>query len=285
MVSKELSDSYEDLKNKGELYKKAKRFGNFITGLGLIILLLTVSFVIPLILISFGINIVYAIYGSILFGFLLLFIGVKFNRRKSLPREISIEKEEFIEVYESLKYIETYHNEKSDFLRTEIEKKLSKVERRIEEPSWKSYSLWEIITKEVNEDIRLLKKNIKERLLPNIFHENEEDATRAYITLENFAQYLLSPTISGLKDLNKSMLELTESSQKETRTISQLIPLFGHPYMRHIYVLIIIGFSSILVFQLGIGVLNVSIDNAYIAGTALFAALTGGYMAFMVRKS
>jgi hypothetical protein len=94
LPSKELSDSYKHLNKKREEYKKAKRLGNFIMGLGFIIILLTASLVIPLILISFGINGGYAIYGSMLFGFLLFFIGVIINRTKSLPPEISIEKEE-----------------------------------------------------------------------------------------------------------------------------------------------------------------------------------------------
>ncbi len=294
LVSKELSDSYKLFKPKSELYKKATRLGNSITRLGFIFFLM--SLIIPITMNIFFFeyansyqgthDIGQAFIGSFFFGFLLVIIGSRINSRKPLPSKLSIEKEEFIKVYESLEDIETYKEDKSDdFLRTKIEKNLSKVERKIEEPSWNYDTLWETITKDIYEDIRLLKKNIKERLLPNIFHDKEDDAKRAYLTLEKFAQYLLSPTISGLKELNKSMEELTQHPQKETRIISQLIPILGRPYVRHSYILTIFGFFSFLVFRLGIGVLNVSIDNAYLAGTGLFGALTAGYMAFMIRKS
>ncbi len=59
---------------------------------------------------------------------------------------------------------------------------------------------------------------------------------------------------------------------------SRLISLFVPYYMRHVYILMVFVASGFLVYRLGIDYLKVSADNAYLAGTALFGALTAGYM-------
>ncbi|MDD1745115.1 MAG: hypothetical protein LUQ20_04810, partial [Candidatus Methanoperedens sp.] len=72
------------------------------------------------------------------------------------------------------------------------------------EPTWNG-GLWEKLTKDENENLNILKKNINERLIPSIksiTKDNEEEVNKVYSNLEKLAQYLLSPTISELKNLN-----------------------------------------------------------------------------------
>jgi hypothetical protein len=71
------------------------------------------------------------------------------------------------------------------------------------------------------------------------------------------------------------------------RPETRLIPFFvHHPYMRHVYVLMIFVASSFLVYRLGIDDLKVSNDTAFTTGIALFGVLTAAYMGYMglVRK-
>jgi hypothetical protein len=127
--------------------------------------------------------------------------------------------------------------------------------------------------------MRLLKRNIKERLNPSIIQGTEEDIKKAYSVLEKFAQYLLNPTVSGLNNLNKSMLELTLYPPEKSR----LIPLIGHPYMRHIFVFIIFCVAGIFAYHLS-KYMGSSIDSAITNGFYLFGALAAGYMIIMVKK-
>jgi hypothetical protein len=279
LVSKELSDSYERLKKKHELYKKATKYGNILKWSGAIIFVLSLFSVIPRILEAyFGIKIDYSFFGGMALGGLLAFIGERINQRT--PITFPIEEEEFLNVYESLGDIEIYRKDRIDS-RFEAAKKLSKFEKRINEPSWEHSHLWERLTKEDTENLRLLKRNTKEKLLPNITQGNEDDVNKAYIIIEILAKYLLNPTVSELRNLNKSMSELTLYPSEKSR----LIPFFGHPYMRHFGSIIFFVFLGFLVFYLGIHVVGVSTDNAYIAGTTLSGALIAGYMVLMVRKS
>lgn len=282
MVSKELSDAYERLTTRRELYRKAVKPGNSLSGLGSIIFLLTLIPIIPSFLQAyFKIDFLYSFMGGILFGLLLIVIGQKINRRAPLPPKLSIEEEEFLKLVKSLKNIETYQKQGIEFLRIEAVKGPSEVERHMTEPSWSSYSLWQVFTKDVNENLHLLKRNLKERLLPSITQGKEEDIKKAYSIIEKFAKYLLNPTVSELKDLNESMSELKPVLKEK----APLIPFFErHPYTRHLSILLINGFCGFLVFHIGVNFLHVSTDNAYIAGTALFGTLTAGYMAIVTRK-
>lgn len=63
---------------------------------------------------------------------------------------------------------------------------------------------------------------------------------------------------------------------------SRLIPFFvHHPYMRHVYILMIFVITGFLVYRLGIDYLKVSVDTAYNAGITVFVGLTAGYMGYM----
>lgn len=101
--------------------------------------------------------------------------------------------------------IETFQKEGSKFSRIEAAKRLSKFEKQLIEPEFKG-ELWENLTKEANQNMGLLKWNIKERLIPSMRQGTEEDIKKAYSILEKFAQYLLNPTVSELKNINNMSL-------------------------------------------------------------------------------
>lgn len=281
MVSKELLDAYEKLNTRRELYRKATQRSSSVSGLGAIIFFLSLIPVIPSILkLYFSIDFFYSLAVGTLFGLLLIVIGQRI-KRSPLPPKLSIEEEEFLKVVESLKNLDTYQKQRIEFSRIEAVKALSKVEQRIMEPSWSSYPLWRVLTKDVNEKLHLLKRNLKEMLLPNITQGNEEDIKKAYSITEKLAAYLLNPTVSELEDLNESMSELRLFLKEKVPPI----PFFDrHPYMRHLSVLLLNGLCGFLAFYIGVDSLRISTDNAYIAGITLFGTLTAGYMAIVTRR-
>ena len=281
----ELSDAYERLSKRRELYKKATQRGDSISGIGVLILLSSI-FVLPWFPEGYF-NLLYLskggiIMGGIMIGVLFWLIGQMINRRVSAPPKLSAGEEEFLKVFEALKNIEMYREQGTVSSRTEAAKTLSKVEGDMLEPSSISaYSLWQALTKEVDEELRFLKRNLKERLIPSVTQGKAEDIEKAYSITEKFAKYLLKPTASEVRGLNESMSELKPSLEEK---VSPLPSFDRHPNLRHFIVLTTFGLSGLLVFYIGVNFLHTSIDNAYIAGTALFGTLTAGYIAIPRRK-
>jgi len=131
------------------------------------------------------------------------------------------------------------------------------------------------VNKEVNENLRLLKRNLKERIIPRITQGDEDDIKIVHAIMEEFAKCLLDPTVQKLKDLNDSMSELKPILKEKVK----LIPFFDrYPKLRHGFILLINGFCGFLAFYVGINFLHVSTDTAFIAGTTLFGTLTLAYI-------
>lgn len=284
MEAKELLDIYESLNKKLEISKKAeKRLVYYTLILGFIIFFLSVIFVIPAILEwYFEINIFYSFLVGSFFGLLLIAVSRYLGR--PWPPKLSINEHEFFKVVESLKDIETYQKENSDFSRSEAAKKLSKVERRIIKPQTMYQNpFWDALVKENVDSLYQFKSNFKERLRPNLIKGNDEDLKKTSFIIEKFAKYLYNPTISELKDLNKYMLEMNQYPPKE----SLLKTIFRHPYMIRLYVLIciigcIIG-CGYLAFYVGIKA-GASIDTAYATAIGVSGTLTTAYLAYIISR-
>ena len=280
----ELLDIYESLNKKLEISKKAKKRQVYYTLIiGVIIFFLSASFVIPTILDwYFEINLLYSYLVGLLFGLLLMVVSGYLGR--PWPPNLSINEYEFFKVVESLNDIETYQKENIDFSRSEAVKKLSKVERQIKYQQTKYQQMvknlfWNALMKENIDSLYQFKSNFKERLLPNLKRDNDEDLKKTIFIIEKFAKYLYNPTFSELKDLNKYMLEMDKYPPKE----SQLKTIFRHPYMKHLYVIIAIIGSCSVVSYVGIK-MGVSIDTAYIVGSTLGGALIPTYLYLAVAR-
>lgn len=282
MESNELPGKYENIRKKQEIYKKTTKFGKILIWLGLIILFSLIYNTLPWILSSifkFEIN-DNVIVVFILLGFVLIIIGSKKIKNATKAIDFRGEEEEFMKVYESIQDIKLFQKEKTEFLKFEAAKKLSKVEQKIKEPAMYSSSIWDWLAKEEIENLRLLKKNIKEILIPNIIQSDEEDIKKVDILLEKFAQNLLNPTATELKNLNDSIAKLPKYVSEET----PLFPFLKYPYMRHVYFVILFAVSGYIAYHSGISI-GTSIDTAYSVGFGLFGVLTAGYMVFIVRNS
>ena len=280
MVDRQLLEAYDEIKTKQELYIKATRYGNSIRGLGALIFLLSIIPVIPIFLEEYyGINFLYSLLGGIIIGVLLMIIGQRINQ-KNLAPPISVVEEMFLKAVDALKNIESYKQRKIPFLRLEAAKNLSKIERRLVLPSYNQYPFWQGLAKEINENLRLLKQNFKEKIIPRIVHDSEEDIKNIYSILEEFAKYLLNPKLEKLKALNKSMSELSPIQEEKTR-----LSLFErHPYMRHCFILITNALCGFIAYYLGINFLHTSLDTAYIAGISVFGTLTVAYTTVITAK-
>lgn len=286
MVRKELSEASERLTTRRKLHKKAIRRGNFFRWVGSVLFLFSLIPIIPGVIdFLFGpATFLFSWVGGSIFGLLLERFGNRINRRVHAPPGLILEEEDFLKVVETLKNIDTYQKEGIEFSKIEAIKNLSKVGEHIKEPAWSLYSLWKALTKDVNNNLRLLKQNLKERLIPNIEKGEKEDVDKAYAIIEVFAKYLLNPTISQLMALNDSMSDLKLPSLI-VYAPSKSPSLFDrHPKLRHFLVILIFGFCGIFVFHLGINFLYVSVDTAYISSTATFGALTAAYITAVIRK-
>ena len=218
--------------------------------------------------------------GGFLLGLLLAIIGSLKIQKATETIDFHTEDEEFMKVYELIQDIELLQNEKTDFLKFEAAKKLSKVAKKIKEPELTSSSIWDWLAKEEIENLRLLKQNIEKILIPNIIQGSEEDIKKVNIFLEKFAENLLNPTSSELKDLNSSITILPRYIPEET----PLFPFLKNPFMRHVCFVILFAVSGYIAYHSGISI-GASIDTAYTVGIGLFGALTAGYMVFIGRNS
>ena len=288
MVSEELFEINKRLDKKLQLHKKATKSGRYISKIGTIVIIFIFLYYIPILglavvdspLVSMSFN-KWAggfIVGSFI-GFLLLSIGTREQSQKAQLAPFAMRELFFLKIFVALNDIETYQKEGYELSRSEAAKKLSKFEGEIREPVFVPDSLWESLTGEENENLSIFKRNIKERLIPNITQGNEEEIEEVYSILDKIAKYLINPTVTELSDLNKSISELKLYYEKDS-----LMPKLVHsPKLRHAFYLIVFVIISIFISFVGKKV-GVSNDYTYIGGITLFVGLTGLYGAFFSRN-
>ncbi len=280
MVNEKLSFSHERSKKKYKLFLKEIERGEFIIKCGEIIFIISIIMIFLSAFLKIDINnlIGNGIVLGIFSGFIFIIVGEIFRKRGEKKIHFPIEEAYFLSICESLEDIECYQKNGFRLKRFKAAERLTEFEKQIREPEWKG-GLWEKLTEEENENLNILKRNINERLIPSITQGNEEEVKKVYSNLEKLAQYLFSPTISELINLNNSMKELKKYPIKK--------PLFRlnyfHPYMVHTYVFVIICAISYIAYHLGIYI-NASIDTAYLGTIGLFGALLAAYMIFMIKK-
>lgn len=292
-MKKELLDAYEKLVKRKKIYEDAMRLGTSLIGLGFLLFILSViPPIIPMafnriLFILFGIDLDLSILtiSAWMISFVLTITGSQINKRKKViaPSKLSASEEEFINIIDALKNLDTYLEDKIDFLKVKAVKNISRTVKRLRDPAPTSYSLWKDLTKDRDKELILLNQNIKDRLIPALNQEREV-VLKAYPLVEKLAEYLLNPSAQGLKDLNEAISELPPFRKyQEERRIS--IPFFEkHQILQHICIEFIFVVASIITYQIGIKILNTSVDNAFIAATALFGTLTAGYMTVVFVK-
>lgn len=275
MISQE-EEKYRNLKIRRGLYKVATKQGNSIRRLGVILLLSSAFFILPLILERiFGLNPALSFFIGMPLGFLLINIGDKINNRVPIS-DLSFTEEAFLNVFESMKCIEGGYS-------NEAVKRLSKFEKQIFIPT--SGYQFDELTKEANVNIGRLKQNIKERLVPNVAQIGDKgDIKKVHTILEKLAKYLLlflssetKPTVSELKELNESMAELPEI---EKATSPAKPPFFvRYPNLRLPSIITIFGFLafvlSYLSSYLSVKFFDAQHDAALQFGATIFGAIFG----------
>jgi hypothetical protein len=290
LVKQELLDVYEKLDTRRKLYDKATRLGNSFIAVGSLLFLLSGIPLIPLIIsellsrlweIPFNISFRLLWPGCTLIGFILAMIGVKLNKRTPAPVKLSMDEEAFLKVVESLKDLDTYLEQNIEFSKAEAVKKLSGVERDLYESTTSSRGLWEALSKDRNEALRLLKRDLKEKLLPAINQGGREEIKKAYSIIEKFAWYLLNPTTSALGELNESMAQLPTHVEEKP----SIIPFFErHPKIRHVSFELLFALIGFIAYYMGNKFLNISIEHLYYLAWIIWATLTASYMAIIMRR-
>ena len=290
MVNEKLSVSHERSKERYESFLDEIKRGEFIIKCGNIIFIISIIMIFLSAFLKIDINnfIGNGIVLGFFSGFIIIIVGEIFRKRGEEKIHFPIEEAYFLSICKSLEDIKCYQkndiksNEYIKLKRLKAAERLTEFEKQIREPEWKG-GLWEKLTEEENKNLNILKRNINELLIPSITQdyeeEVEEEVKKAYSVMEKLAQYLLSPTISELINLNKSMSELKIDIPKKP----SFRPNFFHPYMVHTYVFVIICAISYSAYHLGIYI-NASIDTAYSGTIGLFGVLLLAYINFMIKK-
>lgn len=282
LTNTELSDIYERInKNKEFAKKTSKQILNYINRIGFIIVIFSIIPIIPIILQTFfKINLLYLMVAGLFIGSILMNVSNYIG--KPWPPKLSINEKQFLKVFESLKDIETYQKDNDDYSRIEAKNKLSKVKREMKESQERGNYFWRALMKENIDCLNQLKSNFEDRLFPNLIKGTDEDLMTAYSIIEKFAKYLLNPTISELKELNRSLSDLNSYPQEKSQIKTQIGIFFGHPYIVHFFVLILLISSSYFVFHIGIKQ-GASIDTAYLGEIGFFGTLTAAYLIIIKR--
>ena len=272
MVREDLKDTYEKLKRRHKLYSKATTPSNILFLLGFLImfpgvLILVVIYVdIPHPLIGFGL------------GMILMYIGGKVNKRTEKPPILYKTEQEFLNIFDVIKDLENYFSEKIDFHKTEAAKKISKFEKKLYRQAEERRTLWDELSKDMNREILLFKQNLRDKLLPTINMGKDEEVEKTRDIIVNIAEYLLNPKSSLLENLNESLSKLPNYGEEKEPSIPILE---RYPKLRHIITEFIFIMGGVSSYFVGVTVLNISTDSAYIAAVALFGTLTAGYMGIL----
>ena len=115
-----LEDDYEKLTKRQELYETATRIGRYLGRLGVLIFL--IGFLLSLF------ELFYFSVGLIVLGITLVFFVEGYMERRSGVQDLLASEEEFLNVFEALKDLETYFQEKNAFSYSRIKaaKKITK---------------------------------------------------------------------------------------------------------------------------------------------------------------
>ncbi len=285
LVSQEFSDAWEGLNKRREMYKDETKHGHIIRNAGIVVIAVALIYFAVFIPPSAEMATKAPPSVVLIIGLVLLIVGIKFIERALTP-QLSIDEEAFLNVYDSLKYIDDFLKGSSGWSRIKATKKLAKVEKKISDVQTADSNgnpllLWEALIKEENINMRLLKQNLKERLLPSIIQSDKEGLKKTYSIIEDFGKFLLNPTILELQGLNKKMSVLNPLSKKEPFINAFL----KHPYTHQIIASIIIVLSGVFVYYLGINILGIQKDNAFLAGTALVGTFAYIYFTIIAKKT
>jgi len=201
------------------------------------------------------------------------------KRRRIAPPELSPRERAFLKTVDAIKDIETYLDQEIEFSKIQVANKLSRIEMELSEPSTIK-SLWKDLIKDSEDDLRNLKNNLKNRLIPAVKSGGKEEIQQLYPILEDFVEYLLHPNTSAINELNNNLQELPTGITKEIA-----IPLLQrYPKLRH--VLYEIGFAIVgyAAYYIGINLIHICSYHAYYVGWLIWATLTAGYIGGAAKK-
>lgn len=288
MIDPELAETYKRLTNQWISNKRATRFGSFTLRFGLLLFFISFTVIIPVFLqVLLGIPFFYTLAGSGFIGLLLMLIGSRSIRKnEALAPRLSPNEEAFLNVFEALEKIDAYLNAKDgiEFSRLEATKKLSKARITLAEPSRSSQYLWMALTKDLDGGLRLLKRNLKEILLPIVSKGKKGELQKAYPVIEKLAKLFLSPTVQALEDLNNEMPPKPSYVEKKVLLISAVSFLKRHSILQYAFIELVFAFVGFLAYYIGTASQILPRDQAFYLAWIIWATLTAGYMAIIARK-
>lgn len=275
MVKKEFIEYSEILKKRDKLYKKAtSKIDSFIV-LGLLIFIFGIIPIIPLLLDNWIVVPIFCFT-----GLSMMIIGQRVKNRIIKPPELLTTEREFLNVCEALNNLDTYIQIGDDFSRIEAMKILRKIEENIKEPDSSTYKFWNELIGNCNENLRLFRRNLSERLFPIINKGEREPIKLVYFIIEEFADLLINPIYNKLINLNSHLSSLpVVISEKEPK-----IPYSQkRPIIKQFIIIAFFGLLGISAYYIGPSFVNISSDTSYTTAWLVFATLSAGYVAAYLR--
>jgi len=281
MVKRELIKTYEALERKEDLHRRAVKFANCLVTIGFVIFILTVIGVIPW-LFEYSFNAFYeAFLGGIGSALFLTVVGAKLKRSKNVLPGLSFSEKYFMTLVNALKDIEIYLETRSEYLRNEAVKKLSKIQKGLSDKWILSYEhpIIDLLHDRI-EDLRKLGKDIEERLIPAIKQGGESHLRIAYAIMARLARFFINPSEQELTEINRLLSKLP-SYKKEEGLISLLAQ---YPKLRDISVISLIALGSSIPCYVLAYLHLISSDTAFNGTVTLFLGLTTIYF-MLVKRS
>lgn len=201
--------------------------------------------------------------------------------KKARPFNLHNEEWTFLDVYEALSYLSSFTEMGIEPDRQKAVKKVARAVERIDD-TWTGGSI-RLVQDLVDEDLREFRRNLKERIRPNVEAGSEEDLEKSCVFLMDFARYLLKPshTIDDIKQFNAGMSAIRPLTVEKRKLIDQLI---GHSKMKHFIAIIGCGIGGVFAFLFGCYYLGVAKEYAYTAALAFTGTLFIAYVSYVKRK-
>jgi len=281
MVKRELLDIYEKLEEREDAYKRAVKFANCLIIMGFVIFISTGIGAIPW-LFEYAFNAFFeAFLGGISLSAFLIVIGAKLKRRKNIPPAPSLSQKYFMTLVDALKDLDLYFEIRSEYLKNEAVKKLSKIQRGLSDKWILSYEhpIIDLLRDKI-EELRKLGKDIEEKLIPAVKQGGESHLRMSYAIMERLARFFINPSEQELTEINRLLSKLPSYRKKEG-----LIALLAqYPKLRDISVISLIALGSSISCYMLAYLHLISNDTAFNGAITLILGSTTIYFT-LIRRS
>jgi hypothetical protein len=211
------------------------------------------------------------VLSAILVASLAMLILSKQAKKKYEPQLLTREELCYLSLYPALKQMDYLQQEPQNLAQSHITKYVREILGLLGSNKAKLGDL-EIVRKEIAVPLTMLKKNIRNRLIPSMTSKDPEVAKKSIADLRQFGRYLLNPNITDLNSLNSSLMLLPEQPRRSP--LDFLFRASWIPIARFAMVGVLLAISAYIAGQL----VGVSKDTSFLSAVTILGAVLGSYV-------